>query len=766
MRVRSNDVVFRDRVRRDRCRAFEVRDFVVRQVVGTFAREVVVADVPRPLAIRAVKRCTVRVVHAAECRIQSCLRIAIRDAGYIAVAVLRFVELRTIDRRRVANLNRQVGLRDARRVCEDLRRLAAFELVVAIRQRRLDVILTVADVLRLDRIPCLVVDIRRRRSRVADLFIAVDALDLDFDRSRRVAIDRREMRVRSNDVVFRDCVRCDLDIVLAIVNKVVVTQDITITRKLFLERIRRIARIVRTGIIVKVCPAIVLIINLDIVFIAIDEGPRREWMCSIFKDNCAVFRSITTTVDYKISFFDRSLASRYFRIVVIEVIIEEVPTILRFETDRIITISICRPDTIGTILGSGIHILLRKKIELVTNTCIQGFSRIAIDNAVRIRVSILRLVKCRAIRGSDVANPNLQLCFSNIDMTIFPFSLSDVIIGESIKVFSCNALLIYIVCVKVAICICCRFSIHNLIRRCLRVRLINRDMQIHCILDSAFVVPRYQAIQMDKVVVHLIVDGIAIAIRCVNIIRNAIQSPLCQDSFACTGRNIIICIDRILQIRRKNGIDIITALLNIIGTSFAINFDQSLRRTIDRYRGFAIIIAIGQASKRYSIFKSILDSIYVAIDLLKTISRDGQICFVDFKVTLCLDDFVVDACTILEADIFHIDGIRIRLFIGISCRTSSLVASIETAGLNGKVICAIVERVVIFFDKGFARCAFLIASERCSECPVVDGCGAVGLAAAAVDVDLASENLDGAAVFCGCIGIAARFTKIRQIVAI
>ena len=136
-------------------------------------------------------------------------------------------------------------------------------------------------------------------------------------------------------------------------------------------------------------------------------------------------------------------------------------------------------------------------------------------------------------------------------------------------------------------------------------------------------------------------------------------------------------------------------------------------------------------------------------------------CFVDFKVTLCVDDFVVDACTILEADIFHIDGIRIRLFIGISCRTSSLVASIETAGLNGKVICAIVERVVIFFDKGFARCAFLIASERCSECPVVDGCGAVGLAAAAVHIDPALQDLDRTALDLNR-RIAAIPAEIRQ----
>ena len=145
---------------------------------------------------------------------------------------------------------------------------------------------------------------------------------------------------------------------------------------------------------------------------------------------------------------------------------------------------------------------------------------------------------------------------------------------------------------------------------------------------------------------------------------------------------------------------------------------------------------------------------------------DGKRCFVDFKVTLCLDDFVVDACTILEADIYHIDSIFIRIWASISRRTTILILSIAAAGLDGKNIGAIVERVVIFFDKGFARYAFLLASERCSGCPVVDGCVAVGLAAAAVDIDLASEDLDGAAVFCGCIGVAARCAFSCQSVAV
>ena len=271
---------------------------------------------------------------------------------------------------------------------------------------------------------------------------------------------------------------------------------------------------------------------------------------------------------------------------------------------------------------------------------------------------------------------------------------------------------------------------------------------------------------MQEVIVHLITDRVSITIRRVDVICDESKSLFCQDGFARTGRDVIIRIDRILQVRCKNGIDIVAAIFDIVGTNLAIDINQSLRRTIDRYRRLAIIITIGQASKRYSIFKSILDSLYVAIDLLKTISRDGQICFVDFKVTLCLDDFVVDACTILKADIFHVDSIFIRIWVSVCCRTTGLILSIAAVGLDGKVTGALVELIVIDNGVGVARYAFLIAGERCSEFPVVDGCVAVGLAAAAVDIDLASEDLDGAAVFCGCIGIAARFTKIRQIVAI
>ena len=59
----------------------------------------------------------------------------------------------------------------------------------------------------------------------------------------------------------------------------------------------------------------------------------------------------------------------------------------------------------------------------------------------------------------------------------------------------------------------------------------------------------------------------------------------------------------------------------------------------------------------------------------------------------------------------------------------------------------------------------MFTGERCGERPVVDGCVAVGLAAAAVDVDLASEDFDGAAILCSGIFIAACFTFVRQVIA-
>ena len=153
-----------------------------------------------------------------------------------------------------------------------------------------------------------------------------------------------------------------------------------------------------------------------------------------------------------------------------------------------------------------------------------------------------------------------------------------------------------------------------------------------------------------------------------------------------------------------------------------------------------------------------------AIDRLDALASDREVSFVDFKVTLRVNDFVVDTCTILEADIFHIDGIRIRSFVGISSRATGLIHGIGATGLDGQDIRAVIQLIAI--DNRLARHAFLVAGERCGERPVVDGRIAIGLVAAAVDVDLASEDLDGAAILCSGIFIAARFTFVRQVVAV
>ena len=232
MRVRGNDVVFRDRVRRDFRLAVHNRHVVVVQALeGSFCciREgqlVVIAYGCRPLAIRAVQCSFIVIADRAKILEQRFFRIAVDQVlarlGAVRVVVLRRIERRTIDRLCIADIDRQISLRDTGRVVKDLRRLTAFELVVAVRQRRLDII-RITDMLRLDRIAVCIVDIRRRRGRVADLFIAVDALDLDFDWSRRVTIDRREMRVRGNDVIFRDRVRRDFR--LAVYNRHVIVMQ-------------------------------------------------------------------------------------------------------------------------------------------------------------------------------------------------------------------------------------------------------------------------------------------------------------------------------------------------------------------------------------------------------------------------------------------------------------------------------------------------------------------------------------------------------------
>ena len=104
------------------------------------------------------------------------------------------------------------------------------------------------------------------------------------------------------------------------------------------------------------------------------------------------------------------------------------------------------------------------------------------------------------------------------------------------------------------------------------------------------------------------------------------------------GIDSIVLRDRIPEFIRKGRkirIDIIAAVFfriaiinDIVRTSCAVVCrNQCIRLTIDSYRGFAI--AIRQASDGCCIFKSLLDAIYVAINLLETISRDSQVSLVN-----------------------------------------------------------------------------------------------------------------------------------------
>ena len=194
-------------------------------------------------------------------------------------------------------------------------------------------------------------------------------------------------------------------------------------------------------------------------------------------------------------------------------------------------------------------------------------------------------------------------------------------------------------------------------------------------------------------------------------------------------------------------------------------FRQCCRRAIDNRREI-ILVAIGQTRERSRILESCLDGIDITVRCREAFRMDCQISLIDGQIAPRVDDFVVDTCITHEADIFHIDGIRIRIFVGISRRTSSLVVSIETAGLDGKVTGTLVELIVIDNGVGVTRYAFLFTGERCGERPVVDGRIAVGLLAAAIDVDLASEDFDGAAILCSGIFIAACVTFVRQLVVV
>ena len=179
-------------------------------------------------------------------------------------------------------------------------------------------------------------------------------------------------------------------------------------------------------------------------------------------------------------------------------------------------------------------------------------------------------------------------------------------------------------------------------------------------------------------------------------------------------------------------------------------------------------IAVDQALARLGAVRIVVVRLFErrTIDRLCVADIDCQGCLIDFKVARSINDCIVDARAILEADTCHINGIRIRVLVGISRRAAVLVLSIAAASLDGKSTGAIVERISIFFDKSLTRYATLRACELCGKGPVLDGFVAIRLVATTLDVDLSSEDLDGATVFRGGICIAACLTFGRQVVVV
>ena len=404
---------------------------------------------------------------------------------------------------------------------EALRIGAILEAVVLVRQDRRDVVRLVANIFGLDRRTISIILISRRCCRVFDRSIAVDALDCDFDWSRRRAIDRREMRVAVDNVFLRDRVR---------------------------------------------------------------------------RDRCRAFEVRDVVVRQAVGTFAR----------------------------EVVVADFLRPLTVRAVKRCIVRIVH------ATECRIQSLLRIAILDAGYIVVPILRFVELRAIDRRRIANLNGQVSLLNMQ-----------------------------VC---------------------RVRL---DVVVLQLVDT----------RRDVIVT--------------NVVRLRIAE---------------VAVRRIRQVHDRRIIAVLQAL------------DIRRERLVDRAVRRRLVVRI-----------------------------DGQISFVDFKVTLRVDDFVVDACAILEADIFHIDGIRIRIFVGISSRATGLIHVIDAAGLNGQDSRSVIQLIAI--DNRLARHAFLVAGERCGERPVFDGRIAIGLVAAAVDVDLASEDFDGAAILCSGIFIAACFTFVRQVIA-
>ena len=210
-----------------------------------------------------------------------------------------------IFRRVASTVDLQRRWRDFCRLLEELRIGAIVEAIVRVVQHRGDGIV-VADIIRLAGLARrFVVDVRRRRGRIGDFAITIDAIDDNIELLILIAIDRLERRITIDDIVARDRIRRDCHRVRLRVVQRVVAQDVAGTRERFFERIRRVARIVRAGIVVEVCSTVVFIVDLDVVYVAIDQRPpRRERMRSILQEDRAILRRVAFAVDLQRSFLD------------------------------------------------------------------------------------------------------------------------------------------------------------------------------------------------------------------------------------------------------------------------------------------------------------------------------------------------------------------------------------------------------------------------------------------------------------------------------
>ena len=318
-------------------------------------------------------------------------------------------EDRAILRRVAVTGDLQRRRRNLCRLLEELRIGAIVEAVVRVVQHRGDGIV-VADICRLGRFARrFVVDVRRRRGRVSDIAISIDAVDDNIEFLIRSTVNRLERRIAIDNVVARNRVRRDRHRVHPRVVQRVVAQHVAVTRERFFERIRRVARIVRAGVAIEVCSAIVFVVDLDVVYVTVGQrAPRREAMCSILEEDRAILRRVAFAVDLQRSWRDARLATHERDVVVVQ----RIECTFRFirERQRIVIAYIFRPATSRRAIKCSFVIVFD-----FAKTLRQRFFRITIDQALArlcaIVVVILILIKGRTINSFGIANIDLQFGF-------------------------------------------------------------------------------------------------------------------------------------------------------------------------------------------------------------------------------------------------------------------------------------------------------------------------------------------------------------------